>query len=70
MKENCPIIIKTRAAVIRYSPLCVSVCVSIVTHTHAGLTSEVVHEAGLGRDDPLGTCLTEDGDVVLWPLTQ
>ncbi len=38
--------------------------------SHTGLTSEVVHEAGLSSNDPLGSCLTEDGDVVLWPLTK
>lgn len=35
-----------------------------------GLTAEVVHEAGLGGDDPLGSRLTEDGDVVFGMLAQ
>ena len=46
-------------------------CISVHTHRHgAGLTAEVVHEAGLGRDDPLGSGLAEDGDVVFGPLPQ
>lgn len=36
----------------------------------AGLTAEVVHEAGLGCDDPLSSCLTENGDVVLGLLLE
>lgn len=48
--------------------LCISLC--IYTHRHAGLTWEVVHEAGLGSNDPLGSGLTEDGDAVFRPLTQ
>lgn len=34
------------------------------------LTSEVIHEAGLGSNDPLGSCLAEDGDVAFWTLAE
>lgn len=34
------------------------------------LTSKVIHEAGLGSNDPLGSRLAEDGDVVLWMLAE
>lgn len=40
------------------------------THRHAGLTWEVVQKAGLGSNDPLGSCLAEDSDGVFWPLTK
>lgn len=41
----------------------------VLTHWR-GLTREVVHEAGLGGDDPLCSGLTEDGHVVFGLLTQ
>lgn len=41
-----------------------------LTHRLPALTSKVVHEAGLGSNDPLGSCLAEDGDVVLWMLAK
>lgn len=34
------------------------------------LTSKIIHEAGLGGNDPLGSRLAEDGDVVLGMLAQ
>lgn len=34
------------------------------------LTSEVKHEAGLSGNDPLGSRLAEDGDVVLRTLAE
>lgn len=46
------------------------VCRQVGTASFPPLTSEVIHEAGLGRNDPLGSRLAEDGDVVLWTLAE
>lgn len=46
------------------------VCRRLCTTSLLPLTSEVIHEAGLGSNDPLGSRLTEDGNVVFWTLAE
>lgn len=46
------------------------VCPRLCTTSLLPLTSKVIHEAGLGGNDPLGSRLAEDGDVVFWALAE